>query len=742
MNVLSVRGARVHNLQDVDLDIPHGTITVLRGPSGSGKSSLALDVLHAESRRRLLEVLRVPGTDARSLPHVQVDRVTGLPPTVAVAPDDATRADRPFSELTDAGTILRSLFAQRGVLLDPETQQPLTAWNTERVVDALSKLAVGSRLTIGAPLPPFEQPDRGLQELRRSGFARIRLGRRIVRLDDTDRLPSGVPVQLIVDRVKWSPDRRARLKEAVDTAWTAGRGQVSVEVGGEQSEFRTFARERTSADGTVWPSSTAEHFDLARPQGQCRTCSGAGCAVCTDTGRSSLARHTQVHGQTLHELYEWPLSKLSTWLHTHPDLPDRLRTLVDTFNELGLGTLTLNQPQRSLGRGEWRRAALGRAIHLAEPPNLLILDEPLSGLAPDQVSDVLRVIQKVNAGGSTVIVIDHRPEILSLADQVFDFGPGSGPDGGHVTQPTAPPAGEAWPTPIARSNPGNPCWTVHHPRASTSLSVSANQWTVLTGRSGAGCTMLAVHALAGHFAGRSTPPECAVQGPEPRLIEPAHLAGVGNPRSCVATAAGVWTILRTLLTTTRSARVRGLGADAFTFNRASGWCPECEGRGEQIQRFGPLPPVLTRCPACDGTRLRSDLDDIRWKGHSPRQLLGLHIDSARALFAANPRLNPVLEALAAVDLGHLPLGRSTASLSSGERRRFGIALAMARLKAAARDPRPTLVVLDQPDAGLDDQTARRVAEWLKASARGRATLLTVAHHPALLAEADNVVVID
>ncbi|HCH61292.1 MAG: hypothetical protein CL927_17830 [Deltaproteobacteria bacterium] len=721
------------------MDLPHGRIVVFRGPSGSGKSSLALDVLHAESRRRLLEVLRVPGTGARTLPSVPVDRIAGLPPTIAVAPDDTVRADRSLSEFTDLGTILRSVFAQRGMLLDPQTHQPLEAWNTARVVEALAQLPEGSRLTIGAPLRPFDSPERGLNELRRSGFVRVRLGSRITRLDELERLPAGVAVELIVDRIKWSPTRQDRLTEAVDTAWTAGGGRVRVELGGTDRTSREFGRLRKSADGTVWPKATPDHFDRSRPEGRCQACTGEGCASCDNTGRSDLARHTHLHGHTIETVYALSLTALSRWLYAHPDLPDRLRTMVDSFVALGLGSLTPAQSQKSLGRGEWRRAALGRAIHLAEPPNLLILDEPLSGLSTEQVTSVLRVLQQVNEQGSSILVIEHRPEILAIAHQVFDFGPGSGPDGGRVTESSTLSQADGWARPVSRSGASEPTWTACHPRAATSLSLCANIWTVLTGPSGAGSTSLAVHALAAHFAGRVLVEGCQVTGPEPRLIEPTHLAGTGNARSCVATAAGVWTHLRTLLTSTRAARVRGLGAEAFTFNRATGWCPECEGRGELAQRFGPLPPILTPCPTCGGSRFRPDIDDVRWKGHSPAQLLGLNVEAARVLFAANPRLSPVLEAMAAVGLGYLPLGRSTASLSSGERRRFGIAVALARLKAAARDPRPTLVVLDQPDAGLDDATAAQVAQWLSAAAQGRATLLTVAHHPALLAAADAVV---
>ena len=263
----------------------------------------------------------------------------------------------------------------------------------------------------------------------------------------------------------------------------------------------------------------------------------------------------------------------------------------------------------------------------------------------------------------------------------------------------------------------------------------------VTGPSGSGTSTLVRDTLAAHFAGRPTPDGATVQGPEPRLLEPSLPSGSASPRSCVATLARIWGPIRDLLTRTREARVRGLGADAFTFNRATGWCPACEGLGSRTVRFGPLPPISETCPVCRGGRLRPDVDAIHWRGHSAGELLRLDLATVQPIFATHPRLAPIFTALTAVGLGHLPLGRATESLSSGERRRFSVALTLARLRSADRDPRPTLVVLDQPDAGLDDATATLVARWLAETIAGRGTLVTVAHHPALLQAADTVQVL-
>jgi excinuclease ABC subunit A len=740
MTLLSIRGARAHNLKSVDLDLPHGKVVVFRGPSGSGKSSLALDVIHAESRRRMLELLRSPGTTAPALPHTPVHSITGLPPTIAVAPDDSERPDRSLAELTDIGAVLRNIFAREGVLHDPGSGQPIQAWTTPRVLASLSALADGTRLTITAPLPAPDKPERLLQELRRSGFARVRLGRRIVRLDELEKLPKNVPLELVVDRIKWGPDRAKRLTESLDTAWKAGDGVVHIEVGGE-AQARAFGQARRGADGVVYPRPTPAQFDRYRTAGACAACAGAGCSECEQTGFGLLARNTWWANTTLPTLLATPMSSVRRVLEDAADVPQRVSALLDALCSLDLGHLTLGHSQRVLGRAEWRRAALARACWLADAPALLLLDEPLSGLSSAQARCTVELIQATARRGVSVIAIEHRPELATIADLQVEFGPGSGPEGGTVVRsgPSTPVA--HWSQPRPRCSPGAPTWTAQHPQIPVPLSIVANTWTVLTGPSGSGTTRLAVHTLAAAHANRKLDPGCEVIGPEPRLIEPSLPAGAANARSCIATAAHIWSPLRTLLAATRAARVRGLGPDAFTFNRSSGWCSECEGLGEHILQFGSLPPVREPCPVCEGSRLRPDLDDIHWRGHSPRQLLELDVHAARALLSNNPKLAPILDALDTIGLGHLPLGRPTESLSSGERRRFSVARAVARLRSADRDPRPTLVVLDQPDAGLDDDTAGRVATWLAESTRGRGTLVTVAHHPSLLDAADAVVVL-
>ena len=736
MTHITVRGAHANNLQHVSLEIRPDCITLLRGPSGSGKSSFALDVVHAESRRRLLETLRPPGGASEVLPRVPVDHISGLPPTIAVVPDSGRPPDRPIIDLSDLGGILRDWFARSGLIRCSDSGQLLRTWTRTAVAEDLRQLNSGTRLTLFAPLPIPRDPTRLLTELRKNGFARVRLGRRIVRLDDIERIPRGVKVALVVDRIRWKDSQHQRLHEGLDTTWKAGGGRAEIEVQGEDT-VRHYSAISTSPSGRVWPTLRPAHFHQTHPIGRCGQCNGKGCEVCGDSGLAEPGRLVEVEGATWTDLCGWTAAELASRLDSAREVQAAVMPWVEALRSLGLDHLPMGRSCASLGSGEWARLLLARVLPLAQPPRLLVIDEPLSTCSAEQARLVCRVLRERADAGVGSVVLSHRQELLEVADKVVTFGPGSGPEGGRVDCDAPPPAPDKPPT----LPPCPPSWTASHPWTAQTLAVAQGKWTVVTGPSGSGTTALAVHALAAHFAGRPTPAGVSVTGPEPRLIERAEVGVSANARACVATSADLWGTVRDLLARTREARVGGLKADAFTFNRATGWCPDCEGRGEHEVSLGALAPLWRKCGSCEGGRLRPEVADIRWRGFSASDLLKADLATVGGAFSTHPRLTRRLRALIAVGLGHLPLGRRTASLSTGERRRFGVALAVARLGVAPRDPRPTLLVLDRPDAGLDDAHARKLASWLAESTHSQATLVTVAHHRAVLDAADSVVML-
>lgn len=690
----------------------------------------------------MLEALRSPGSSVAALPVVRVDHIGHLPPTIAVVAEEGARPDRPLVDLGDAGAVLRDLYCRRGTLVDPDTEQPLRAWTPDTLASHLVREPEGTRFTLGAPLPVPDSPERLLAELRRQGFARIRLRGRVVRLDSVERLPKGVGPELIVDRVKQRPGAEARLREGLSTAWKAGSGTVSVEITSPDKSTRTelFRSVPTRSNGEPWPTPTPHHLDRKHPRGACPECLGDGCDSCEHTGLGEVGRHL------VFAEHRWPALLSSTVeqaVDTLTACPEAQRMVasLEALIAVGLGHLPLDRPLSALSAGEWRRAVLARVLPLAEPPRLLIVDEPLAGLSTKQAHTIAQALRAIADQGVGVLAVEHRSELLTVADHEVGFGPGSGPEGGRVVYEGAPRVtpDEPHPSPLKRDAAG-PGWTLPSPDlpglALPEINVPQGIWTVITGASGTGKSRLLDERLAPLLRRDTQLPGWS--GPEARVVRSTPPVG-GHARSCVATTAGIWSTIRGLLARTRDARVAGLGADAFTFNRASGWCATCEGLGSVPLQLGPFAPIFETCPTCQGGRLSATSGAIRWRGRSPSELLALDLAEAARLFSSQPKMAPVLQALVAVGLGHLPLGRRTSSLSPGERRRFGVATAVAKVRPDTRDPRPVVVILDGPDVGLDDHTARSLATWLAAALPSGTTLLTAAHHPAMLAAADRVV---
>ncbi len=721
-HVIYVQDAHAHNLRNVSLTFSAREFVVLRGPSGSGKTSFAIDVVHAESRRRLLETLRSPGDASGALPLVEVDQIDHLPPTFAVRPGSEPAPPCAAMDVTDIGNTLRAVFLRGGQLIDPQTGAAVRRWNPHSVAQELARLPVGTSLTIGAPLPVPSDPSRLLAELLRAGFTRVRLGNgRMVRLDAIQKMPPGVAPELIVDRIRIRADNSTRIEEAIRTAWTASEGHTSVEVEGEAS-IRRYSASPVRENGHPWPLPHQRHLDATSVDGRCGACRGAGCETCEGTGDSEVARILHANGRSWTQITQTPVHDLLPWAKAHPSLPTLLARSLQAWVDLDLGHLTLRQPANTLGTGEWSRLLLARAVPLVDAPRVLVLDEVCSGLTGTSCERVMHVLMDLVARGVGVLAIDHNDALLDYAHREVAFGPGSGPHGGQVTYEGPPrriPQNSADCSPAPTSG----TWRLSHPRASLNIPIAKDRWTILTGPSGAGTTSLL----------RSVP-----QGPPVRVIENRAPTDRPNARSCLSTTAGIWGPIRELLTRTTEARTRGLAADAFTFNRASGWCPECEGIGGHVIQLGPLPPDWRPCTTCDGGRLHPDRNEIQWKGHGPADILRLDVDRALPLFVSHPKVGPRLRALEALGLGHIPLGRPTASLSGGERQRLATALTLVEAGAAARDGTPIWVAIDRVDAGLDSATAAKVADWLLDHSRKGITLVTVAHHPMMLSRADYV----
>ncbi|MCB9777994.1 MAG: hypothetical protein H6742_05475 [Alphaproteobacteria bacterium] len=775
---IRIRGARTHNLQGVDLDLPRSGLTMFVGPSGSGKSSLAVDTLHAESRARLATALG----DAR-LPRPPVDSIEELPLTLLLRAPATARAGDRVAEEADLIGPLATVAAAIGTVHCPHCDRALPHVGADAIVRRLLALPDGSRLTLLAPAARGRKEGVGalVEEIGRQGFARVRLDGQQRRVEEVGPLREGVAhdLDVVVDRVRLSAERSERLAEAVGTALAAGHGRLLVQA--VQPDGR--AEELSFAERPWCPDHPDDGLEPPQPEWlarrgarwACERCGGEGridgdlpCPVCAGAGLRAEAR-----GLALPDGSRWPALLALALSEAAPRLADQadaaglsgparaLRRTSALASRLLLGHLPLDRAAGDLADGERSRLGLLRVLTLDLPAALLILDEPVAGLDQRCADAVAAVVRAHVDDGAAVLAIDHRGELLAVADRVVAFGPAAGHAGGRLTW--SGPASEL-PAELLPAEPALPASStdasdeglrLYGARGrcldGVDLQLPIGGLTAVTGPSGSGKSTLLLDTLQPALRqalGLSTPPPLPFAsldraGIERILVADRRPLG-GGRRSMVATVLDLWTPLRTLLAQTREARISGLDAGAFRLDRAGGRCTTCEGAGELLlPTLVGTEEVAVPCPDCGGRRFQRDLLRVRLKGMDVAELLELELSDAAEAFAAFPRLAPALLAARVVGLGHLPLGRAADGLSGGEAQRLRLASVLASVGGVggarrAGDPEPLLLLLDGPTVGLHPTDADAVVEVLRRIAERGVTVAVATVAPRVLAAADRV----
>lgn len=761
-----MRGAREHNLRGVDLTLPREALVVFTGVSGSGKSSLAFDTLHAEGQRRYLEALSLHARGAaRGLAAPDADIIEGLPPTIAL--DQRFRAPSvrvTVGTFTELHQVLAVLFGRAGVQHCPTCDAVITPRTHDDIVAELARLPDGTRLTVEAPVWAAD-PGAVLGEVRTAGFSRVRIGDDIVRLDDLEGAAVSGPVRIVVDRIKVDPSRQARLHDAVRLAARAGQGVIVAVTGAGERTF-TDRPYCLRCDRTM-PALSPRLLSW-EGEGACPTCQGTGavdgrtCPDCDGTRLSPAARAVRWAGFRFEALQALPLPELADALGAAPvdavarvPVADLLRR-VEQLRRLGLGHLSLGRAAETLSTGELQRVRLARQVGARLSGVLYVLDEPTAGVHPDSVPAVVRVLRDLVDQGNTVLVVEHEPEVVRAADLVVDFGPGAGIEGGRVVYQGGVAGLLAADTPTGRFLSGRSALPVDRQPvgeafvrveglrsgnlADIDVRLPIGALVGLTGPSGAGKTAL-LDALWRHVAARlklSAPPPPAVRGiggvdAFSRVVivdrTPARSA-----RSNPATYTGLWDTVRELLASTREAQVRGLPASHFSLNVKGGRCEACQGTGERRVDLDLLPDVYLVCPVCDGRRFTGDVLEVRWKGLSADQILALPVAEARPILAGHPKLDLALRALTDVGLGYVPLGQPSHTLSGGEAHRLGLARELAR--AARGGVAGTLYLVDDPTRGLHPQDVAALLSVFRSLVREGASVWLTTHHPGLIEALD------
>ena len=783
-----VRGAREHNLKNVDLQIPRDALVVFTGVSGSGKSSLAFGTLYAEAQRRYLESVSPYARRLfHQLPVPEVDEIEGLPPAVALQQARGAPTTRSsVGSVTTLSNLLRMLYSRAGDypagqgILYAESFSPNTPEGacprchglgrvyevTEASMVPDPSLTIRERAIAAWPTAWGGQNQREI--LMTLGYDVDRPWRDLPQKDRdwilfTDEQPE-VPVYSGFTAAEVRRAFKSKLEPSYMGTFTSARRHV----------FHTFAHTQSA----LMKRRVAQYM-LAS---DCPECGGK------RLRRESLA--VRFAGLDIAELSRLPLKELAAILRPYADgtattkkSPEKAlvtrriaedglaRTL--TMLDLGLGYLALERSTPTLSPGELQRLRLATQVRSNLFGVVYVLDEPSAGLHPADTEALLRALDRLKASGNSLFVVEHELDVVRHADWIVDVGPAAGAGGGEILY-SGPPEGlrtiersrtrphlfAEGPPPSRTPRPAQG-WlklaeVTRHNLHGLDVRFPLGALTSVTGVSGSGKSSLVSQALVELVAsalGQVTAPEEETEdalertpqettagritaGLEQikRLVVVDQKAIGRTPRSNLATYTGLFDGVRKIFADTPAARARRYDAGRFSFNVTKGRCDNCQGEGFVMVELLFLASVYTPCPVCHGARYNAKTLEIKYRDKHIADVLGLTVDEAWDFLTDEGPVRRALETLRQVGLGYLRLGQPATELSGGEAQRIKLATELQRGGRGG-----TLYVLDEPTTGLHSEDVERLLAQLDCLVDAGNTVVVVEHDLRVAAASDWVI---
>lgn len=758
MSKLLIKGAKEHNLKDIDLELPHEAFICVIGVSGAGKSTLVFDVIGTEGQRKLVESL-MPSLKYLLGPvkKPEVDSIEGIRPPVFV-----TRTSRPYGPRSTVGTVteiydlLRVMFAKEGEPFCPICGRSVRGYSKEEMAQRLFSYQ-GRELMILVPVRKGEPIERYLRE----GFVKAWISGEIVELE---RLREG-PFDLMVDRLLVKEGALERIRESLEIA--LGLSKVVKFVLDEGETDYMAVTPYCPMCEFLFPPINPSLFSFNHPEGACPSCKGLGVIgerICVKCGGKRLRKEAlsvKLGGWDISSLCELKVITLKEVVEKLPisslleGLRREVEKRVELLNKIGLGYLSLNRSMDSLSHGEVQRVRLASQLGMKLSGVMYLVEEPTSGLHPYDQKKVIKVLKELKELGNTVVIVEHNPRVILESDWIVELGPGPGDSGGRVLYcgPLSNFLQLNTPTCLyVRSNlqsrkrslrsPSG--WlTVKRARKHNLKGIDAKiplgVLCCLIGVSGSGKSTLAIDVLAKGLKRkfRGLPPEevdeIVIEGEVKKVVVVEQGLFNKDPRSVVATYIGVFKTIRELFAQTFEARLRGWGPSRFSFNLKGGRCERCKGTGKARVEFEFLAELEVICEHCSGTRYEEEVLEVKFRGLNIAQVLSMTIEEALVFFKNFPPVVTKLEPLSWAGLSYLKLGQPLANLSVGEAQRLKMA------KYWKVEHKGVLYILDEPSNGLHPSEVERILEVFDNFIEGGGTVLAIDHNPYIVGEADYII---
>ena len=783
-----VRGARVHNLKNIDVDIPLGKLVAIAGVSGSGKSSLALGTLYAEGSRRYLEALSTyTRRRITQAGKADVEEIRHVPAALALHQRPGIPGVRStFGTASELLNSLRLLFSRLGSHTCPNGH--LCPPNMDVALMLPTKCPICGE--------EFYGPGAEAMAFNSEGACPHCSGTGIVRTVDESSLVPDESLSIAEGAVApwqtlmWSlmKDIAKEMGVRIDVPFrdlTPAEKDI-VFHGPAEKKHIFYVNEKTNVaaemDFTYYNAIYTVENALAKvkdEKGMKRVekfLHEAACPECQGTRLSAKVRSTKLAGKNLAEATAMTLDELIIWVKAVPDtLPQEMRPMAESISEsfldnarrlkeLGLGYLSLDRASSTLSTGERQRVQLARAVRNETTGVLYVLDEPSIGLHPANIEGLLDVIDSLLRDGNTVVLVDHDVHVLQHADYLIELGPLAGSEGGNLLFTGDMQA--AVKSKISKIAPfmrgGANCnlrqrasmdemfafGTIHletnslHTVKPLQVDIPKGRLTVVTGVSGSGKTTMVLEclmpALTANAEGSKLPPQVRTINAEgvrrANLIDASPI-GI-NIRSTVATYSGVLDELRKLYAATDIAKEKKWKAGAFSYNTGKLRCPTCDGTGQISLDVQFLPDVTITCPDCNGQRYSEAAKEVHWqvdgleRGYTLPEILSLTVKEALPLFANQKKIYGKLSTLDNLGLGYLTLGEDTPALSGGEAQRLKLASEMGRSQA------DSVFIFDEPTIGLHPLDVQVLLQVFDRLVGAGATVIVIEHDLDVIINAD------
>jgi excinuclease ABC subunit A len=786
-----IKGAREHNLKDIDLSIPRDAITVITGPSGSGKSSLAIDTIYAEGQRRYVESLSAYARQfIEQLHKPDIDYIEGLSPSISIDQKTVNRSPRStVGTITEIYDYMRVLYTRMGKPYCYNCGSLISKQESVDIINSVMSLPQGSRLQILAPIVRDRKGEyrKELQEMRREGFIRARIDGEMMDLtkDITLRKHKRHTIEIVIDRLIIKPGIERQLKDAIETALTYSDTVVINLI--EKHRDILFSKTTVCLNcGISYPEVTPMFFSFNSKQGACPRCKGLGfenleedsieleeyryCRLCEGLRLRKEALSIKIQDINISEFAKMSVEGAVFFIE-NLKLTEREQTIASRIlkevkdrlyflKKVGLNYLTLDRSSLTLSGGEAQRIRLAAQLGSSLTGVLYILDEPSIGMHPRDCKKLLESLSSIRDAGNTVIIVEHDEETIRWADFVVDMGPGAGLRGGWIVASGRPEEIErneksitgkylsgsiSIDIPFVRRDPKDFIRIIgarEFNLKDIDVNIPLGIFICVTGVSGSGKSTLVLEilykALCREIYGSRLIPgrykEITGMDKVDRVICVDQSPLGKTPRSNPATYTGVFSFIRELFAQVSDSKIRGYASSRFSFNLSGGRCESCHGGGLIKVEMHFLPDVYISCDTCKGKRYNKETLDIRYKGKNIAEVLEMTVSEALQFFSSIPHIKQKLEVLEDVGLGYLQLGQPASTLSGGEAQRVRLSKELGKKSTGN-----TLYLLDEPTTGLHFVDIQRLLNVINSLVDSGNTVIIIEHNLDVIKSADYII---